>query len=292
MGTRGTLQYIEFMHEFGRQSRTAVMPSTRHNVETGQWFHQLPLESGGYGAGAAAMSERPFMQLYVSDFVGDTLQLSTEQIGAYMLMLMAMWNAGGTLPDDDVKLSRVVRMSLKKWRAISADLLTFFERAGGEISHKRLTKELRKSLVKSEARAAAGALGGAAKALKTRKSGLANDCRLPEHLPESRNQNKKAGAFSEKNAKHFSERHPPEIAKRFSGSSSENTAENARRSSSSSSKKPPAFARPPGWHRPKTHTDAANTIIEEILNHDRSRIAAGDEGAGRDVLMLPAIRAG
>jgi hypothetical protein len=27
------------------------------------------------------MSERPFMQLHVSDFVGDTLQLSTEQIG-------------------------------------------------------------------------------------------------------------------------------------------------------------------------------------------------------------------
>ncbi|TPK71976.1 hypothetical protein FJ527_25925 [Mesorhizobium sp. B2-4-18] len=25
------------------------------------------------------MSERPFMQLYVSDFVGDTLQLSTER---------------------------------------------------------------------------------------------------------------------------------------------------------------------------------------------------------------------
>jgi uncharacterized protein YdaU (DUF1376 family) len=241
------------------------------------------------------------MQLYVSDFVGDTLHLSTEQIGAYMLMLMAMWNAGGTLPDDDVKLSRVVRMSLKKWRAISADLLTFFERASGEISHKRLTKELRKSLVKSEARAAAGALGGAAKALKTRGEGVANDSFLPEHLPESRNQNEKVSSenakrFSQRqppseNAEHFSQRQLPEIAQRSSGSSSENTAENARLSSSSSSKKPPAFARPPGWHRPKTHTDAANTIIEEILNHDRSRIAAGDEGAGRDVLMLPAIRA-
>ena len=254
------------------------------------------------------MSERPFMQLYVSDFVGDTLQLSTEQIGAYMLMLMAMWNAGGTLPDDEVKLSRVVRMSVKKWRAISADLLTFFERAGGEISHKRLTKELRKSLVKSEARAAAGALGGAAKALKTRGEGVANDSFLPGHLPESRNQKEKAGAFSSENpsenakhfsrhqppsenAKHFSQRHSTEIAQRSSGSSSENAAENARRSSSSSGKKPPAFARPSGWHQPKTHTDAANTIIEEILNHDRSRIAAGDEGAGRDVLMLPAIRA-
>ncbi|MET2825484.1 YdaU family protein [Mesorhizobium shangrilense] len=253
------------------------------------------------------MSERPFMQLYVSDFVGDTLQLSTEQIGAYMLMLMAMWNAGGTLPDDDVKLSRVVRMSVKKWRAISADLLTFFERASGEISHKRLTKELRKSLVKSEARAAAGALGGAAKVLKTRESGLANDSRLPEHLPESRNQKEKV--FSEnpsENAKRFSRSQLPENAQRFSGSSSENAEhfsgkkspafaehrppENAQRFWGSSNSQPRP-KKPPGWHQPKTHTDAANTIIEEILTHDRSRIAAGDEGAGRDVLMLPAIRA-
>ncbi|RTL96513.1 MAG: hypothetical protein EKK31_28245 [Hyphomicrobiales bacterium] len=43
------------------------------------------------------------------------------------------------------------------------------------------------------------------------------------------------------------------------------------------------------WHRRKTHVDAANAIIEEI--NDRSRIAAGGEGAGRDVFLLPAIRA-
>ena len=210
------------------------------------------------------MSERPFMQLYVSDFVGDTLQLSTEQIGAYMLLLMAMWNAGGSLPDDDAKLARVARLSAKKWRAISADLLTFFEREGGEIGHRRLTRELRKAQVKSEARAAAGARGGAATALKTKAHGAANAEVLPRHLPESRNHMEKARAFSRENAGRFS-------------------PENAQRSSQRSPKT--------GWHQPKTHTDAANAIIEEIRNHDRSRIAAGDQGAGRDVLMLPAIRA-
>ena len=106
------------------------------------------------------MSERPFMQLYVSDFVGDTLQLSTEQIGAYMLILMAMWNAGGRLPDDDAELARVARLSLKNGARISADLLTFFEREGGEIGHRRLTRELHKAQVKSQARAAAGAAAG------------------------------------------------------------------------------------------------------------------------------------
>jgi uncharacterized protein YdaU (DUF1376 family) len=203
------------------------------------------------------MSERPFMQLYVSDFVGDTLQLSTEQIGAYMLILMAMWNAGGRLPDDDAKLARVARLSLKRWRTISGDLLTFFERESGEIGHKRLTRELHKAQGKSEARAAAGARGGAATALKTKAHPPANAGALPRHSPDSRSQSEKASAFSPAGK--------DKTAPVFSGKKS-------------------------GWQRPKTHTDAANAIIEEIRSHDRSRTAAGDEGAGRDVLMLPAIR--
>ncbi|PBB22265.1 hypothetical protein CK228_22280 [Mesorhizobium sp. WSM4312] len=222
------------------------------------------------------MSERPFMQLYVSDFVGDTLQLSTEQIGAYMLILMAMWNAGGRLPDDDAKLARVARLSLKRWRAISADLLGFFERQAGEIGHKRLTRELHKAQVKSEARAAAGARGGAVTALKTKAHGAASAGALPRHSPDSRNQSEKASAFSGENNRHVSAQGQREPFCR----------DGAQRSSSraASSKKPP------GWQRPRTHADAANAIIEEIRSHDRSRTAAGDEGAGGDVLMLPAIR--
>ena len=197
------------------------------------------------------------MQLYVSDFVGDTLQLSTEQIGAYMLILMAMWNAGGRLPDDDAKLARVARLSLKRWRAISGDLLTFFERESGEIGHKRLTRELHKAQGKSEARAAAGARGGAATALKTKAHPPANAGALPRHSPDSRSQSEKASAFSPAGK--------DKTAPVFSGKKS-------------------------GWQRPKTHTDAANAIIEEIRSHDRSRTAAGDEGAGGDVLVLSAIR--
>lgn len=137
------------------------------------------------------MSERPFMQLYVSDFIGDTLQLSTEQIGAYMLLLMAMWNADGSLPDDDAKLARVVRMSVKKWRAISGDLMAYFERQDGAISHNRLTKELEKSERKSQSRASAGAKGGAAKALKNNDATLANAKQMPKHSPDTREEEKR-----------------------------------------------------------------------------------------------------
>lgn len=135
--------------------------------------------------GAAPMSERPFMQLYVSDFIGDTLHLSTEQIGAYMLLLMAMWNAGGKLPSDEAKLARVTRMSVKKWKSIADDLLPFFEVSGDEIRHNRLTKELQKSESKSQSRAAAGAAGGAAKALKDQEARVAIAKRSPQHLPDT-----------------------------------------------------------------------------------------------------------
>lgn len=134
------------------------------------------------------MSERPFMQLYVSDFLGDTLSLSTEQIGAYLLLLMAMWNARGTLPDDDAKLARIARMSVKKWRHIAPELMTYFERDGVTVHHHRLTKEIEKSERQTESRAAAGAIGGAATALKYNRArpanAPANKAAMLQHLPE------------------------------------------------------------------------------------------------------------
>ncbi|SEP63616.1 Uncharacterized conserved protein YdaU, DUF1376 family [Devosia sp. YR412] len=134
------------------------------------------------------MSERPFMQLYVSDFVGDTLQLSTEQIGAYFLMLIALWNAGGSLPAGEVELARISRMSVKKWRAVSPELLTFFTLDNEILSHARLSKELQKVEAKRLLRAAAGARGGIATALKNKRTPPAfaaakHTARL-QHLPE------------------------------------------------------------------------------------------------------------
>lgn len=134
------------------------------------------------------MSERPFMQLYVSDFVGDTLLLSTEHIGAYLLLLIALWNADGVLPADDVKLARVARLTVKKWKSVSAEILPFFCVENGELTHNRLTKELHKSERQSELRAAAGSRGGAATALKYNNTRPANAAAKraagPQHLPE------------------------------------------------------------------------------------------------------------
>jgi uncharacterized protein YdaU (DUF1376 family) len=144
------------------------------------------------------MSERPFMQLYVSDFVGDTLLLSAEQIGVYLLLLIALWNAGGELPDDDTKLSRVSRLTVHRWREVWIELAPFFEVKNGRITHGRLTKELQKSAGKSAARATAGKRGGEAKALKDKAAGLAIAVDLQQHLPETIAREKEIPAVSPK----------------------------------------------------------------------------------------------
>lgn len=127
------------------------------------------------------MSSAPYMQLYVADYLGDTQHLTTEQHGAYLLILMAMWRAGGRLPNDPGKLARIARVSARRWHLVASEVMPFFDLDGEEISQKRLEREHQKVLSIREKRSASGALGGAAKALKNNDPALANAKQMPKH---------------------------------------------------------------------------------------------------------------
>ena len=126
----------------------------------------------------------PFMQLYVADYLGDTQHLTTEQHGAYLLLLMAMWRAGGSLPNDEAKLARIARMSAAKWRKVGGDIMDLLDVEGEHVTQKRLAEEYEKAREKSEKRSEAGSKGGKAKALKDNDQGLANASDLPQHSSE------------------------------------------------------------------------------------------------------------
>lgn len=132
------------------------------------------------------MSSTPFIQLYVGDYLADTLDLTTEQHGAYLLILMTMWQHDGKLPNDPVKLARISRMTTTKFRPVWGEISRFFLVEDDKITNPRLTKERKKAAEKSTKRAAAGRAGGQAKALKDNEARLANAMPLPQHSSDTR----------------------------------------------------------------------------------------------------------
>ncbi len=108
---------------------------------------------------------RPWMPLYVGDYLGDTGHLTTTQHGAYLLLMMHYWRKGG-LPDDDRQLSKIAKLPLKTWCEYRATLQDFFYDGW---KHKRIEAELQKMMRVSEQRAIAGQKGGLGSALSRKK---------------------------------------------------------------------------------------------------------------------------
>jgi len=69
--------------------------------------------------------KRPWMPLYVGDYLGDTGHLTTAQHGAYLLLMMHYWRKG-ELPDDDRQLSKITKLPLRTWGEYRPVLQDFF----------------------------------------------------------------------------------------------------------------------------------------------------------------------
>ena len=81
---------------------------------------------------------RPWMPLYVGDYLGDTGHLTTAQHGAYLLLMMHYWRKG-ELPDDDRQLSKITKLPLRTWCEYRPTLQDFFYEGW---KHKRIDAEL------------------------------------------------------------------------------------------------------------------------------------------------------
>jgi len=96
------------------------------------------------------MAALPYMPLYVADYLADAAHLTTLEHGAYLLLIMTYWQRGEPLPDDDLKLSRIARVTPEEWDAMKATIGEFFEDIGGRWSHSRIDRELAAVHEKSE----------------------------------------------------------------------------------------------------------------------------------------------
>jgi len=155
------------------------------------------------------MSQAPSMPVFWDAYLADTTHLSTEEHGAYLLLLGAMWRRNGSVPDDDRDNARITGLTPAKWRRIKARLAPLLTFSDDEITQKKLQKTWKETQEKIEKNRINGAKGGRPKTHKNNVLRLANGFAadnpnesIPEPEPEPIEERKtatqsRAGASSE-----------------------------------------------------------------------------------------------
>lgn len=104
-----------------------------------------------------------WMPLYVSEYLGDTMHLTTEQHGAYLLLLMAAWKNDGKLPSDQFALQQICRLTAQQWMRYERTLQAFFFVTEESWIHNRVRKELDKAKANVAKKSKAGQASAAAR---------------------------------------------------------------------------------------------------------------------------------
>jgi len=103
-----------------------------------------------------------WMPFYVGDYLGDTQRLTTEQHGAYLLLILDYWR-NGPAPDDDAVLQQITKLDRGAWRKHRPALERLFQISNGEWRHKRIDQELVSAQSNAERRSSKGRDGANAK---------------------------------------------------------------------------------------------------------------------------------
>lgn len=82
------------------------------------------------------------MPLNVGDYLRDTTHLTTEQHGAYLLLIFHYWTSRGPLVDDDRQLATIAKLSRRVWANHRPILAGLFRVAEGLWRHKRVEEEI------------------------------------------------------------------------------------------------------------------------------------------------------
>lgn len=107
--------------------------------------------AASYGAIMAAL---PYMQLYIADYLADTMHLSAEEHGAYLLLMFNYWQTGKPIPKN--RLAKIARLTNERWADVEPSLQEFFCDNGEEWVHLRIEEDLASVREKLTKKSAAG----------------------------------------------------------------------------------------------------------------------------------------
>lgn len=111
----------------------------------------LSHRAASYGAIMAAL---PYMQLYIADYLADTMHLSAEEHGAYLLLMFNYWQTGKPIPKN--RLAKIARLTNERWADVEPSLQEFFRDNGEEWVHLRIEEDLASVREKLTKKSAAG----------------------------------------------------------------------------------------------------------------------------------------
>ena len=114
------------------------------------------------------------MPVYIGDYLADTMHLSTEQHGAYLLLLFHLWRRG-ILQDDDVVLAQITGLPISAWSICRAVLAEFFEIHDGLWHHGRVERERIRVAAKQQSNASRAKLGASSRWNKTAPPSAVSD---------------------------------------------------------------------------------------------------------------------
>ena len=121
-----------------------------------------------------------WMPLYVGDYLGDTQRLTTEQHGAYLLLILDYWR-NGPAPDDDAILQQITKLDKAGWKKHRPALARLFQIDSGEWKHKRIDAELNNATANAERRTDKAKKGAAA---RWGKHDASSENAMPEQCSE------------------------------------------------------------------------------------------------------------
>lgn len=125
----------------------------------------------------------PYFMFHPADYLADTQHLTTEEHGAYLLLLMNYWQTGKALNNTSDRLAVVVRLSSERWQSVQTTIAEFFDvDVENDLwTHGRMEHDLMMVRAKSIQASYAGRLGG----LAPKKSRTTHKADAKQTLSES-----------------------------------------------------------------------------------------------------------
>lgn len=140
------------------------------------------------------MAALPWFAFDREAYISNTMHLTTEEHGAYLLLMLTYYGTGKPLPGYDRALASIVKLPLERWGVIRVALEPFFVVDGDVWRHERIEAEL---LEASSKHAAAVAKSKAAHEARYGKKTTGDAQSMPQAAPKPASRKKPASSKSQ-----------------------------------------------------------------------------------------------